>query len=678
MIPQIPVDALLWWTIKGSAIAVLAFGATRLLRGKPAAIRHAIWTVAVLAQLFVPVSSRIISAAPLEVTVPVRALEAEVVPAPARVSPAVSGEAQQPARESGLDPGAAAGWLALAGAAFLLFRLAAGTLRVYLISRRSPRVTDGEWLSLVQRYSALLRISRPVTLVESDRVPLPVTWGFIYPTILLPAAARDWPEELRRHVLLHELAHIRRADALTQFGAQLAAAFFWFNPLVWLAVRGMRAEAENACDDYVLRDGERPSVYAGSLVELVHAHAPVPLPAFASLSVGRKSDLEHRVTAITNPRRDSSARRTLFAAATVAAVIVVLPLSAVERAARSAVEIIAPTATGKCRPLVATGFDFNEMSGTLTDRGRTVHYFFLRPQSGRCIEASFSPGTKFTGDDRDLVATPRLEALLRESDGDTDRVVYVTERGGALQRRYLVNGIEMPWDAGAQRWYHGIVPDFIRRTTAGVDDRARRIVEQYGVEGLFDEVARIPSTSIRREYLTALLALRTPEALPRDRFFARAHEALSEFEPDVAQFLAAAARAEGDIDPVREVILGAAATLKKQPERRTVLEALARHRSPEVRLEAIEALDLLDGDVWRRTFLEESIPLYIGGDPSLEAAWLAAAERIVNAVEKRALLTALLRYESSAGMRREIDRLASGIRDPDERALLQQELAKAR
>ncbi len=79
-----------------------------------------------------------------------------------------------------------------------------------------------------------------------------MTCGAWHPVLLLPDAAENWPLERRRVVLLHELAHIKRLDWLTQTLAYIAGSLHWFNPLVWLAARRMRVEREQACDDLVL------------------------------------------------------------------------------------------------------------------------------------------------------------------------------------------------------------------------------------------------------------------------------------------------------------------------------------------------------------------------------------------------------------------------------------------
>jgi len=144
------------------------------------------------------------------------------------------------------------------GALLVLLRLAIGTWRVGQLAREGARVEDGVWLSLAQRLANRLGVTRPLTLLRGERLAVPVTWGIVYPAVLLPHDADSWSEERRRFVLVHEMAHVKRFDALTQLLAQLSLAVFWFDPLVWLAAHQMRVEREHACDDYVLRDGTTP------------------------------------------------------------------------------------------------------------------------------------------------------------------------------------------------------------------------------------------------------------------------------------------------------------------------------------------------------------------------------------------------------------------------------------
>ena len=134
------------------------------------------------------------------------------------------------------------------GTVLILLRLLTSALGLSRLRRRAAPVADASWLALAQRHAHKLGIVRPVTLLQGDSATVPVTWGIIYPAILLPAGAETWSSERRSTVLLHELAHVRRVDAFTQLVAQVACAVYWFNPLVWMTAWRMRVERERACD----------------------------------------------------------------------------------------------------------------------------------------------------------------------------------------------------------------------------------------------------------------------------------------------------------------------------------------------------------------------------------------------------------------------------------------------
>ena len=80
-------------------------------------------------------------------------------------------------------------------------------------------------------------------------------------------------------VLLHELVHVKRRDALFHLFSSVAKALHWMNPLAWMAVRSMRAAAERATDDRVLESGNASPSYARLLVEFASRQMGTPSPA---------------------------------------------------------------------------------------------------------------------------------------------------------------------------------------------------------------------------------------------------------------------------------------------------------------------------------------------------------------------------------------------------------------
>ncbi len=255
------------------------------------------------------------------------------------------------AHRSSTDAAGTAAVLALflwaLGAFILLGRLALGHLVVGRYARRAEPLEAGPWRVLASRLTLRLALWRDVRLLRSGEVRLPVTWGLRRPVVLLPEEAETWSHERRSAVLLHELAHVQRRDALAQLVGTIACALYWFHPFVWRAVARMQDEGERACDDSVLRAGTRASDYAGHLLDLVRsfgdARAPVP-----ALPMAQRSSFEGRLLAILDPARDRGrpARRNGLALAGVAA-LVVAPIATLRPAPAPAAT---PAAAEAARP----------------------------------------------------------------------------------------------------------------------------------------------------------------------------------------------------------------------------------------------------------------------------------------------------------------------------------------
>jgi len=83
-------------------------------------------------------------------------------------------------------------------------------------THRASSITDAAWLSAGKNIGWQIGLTRRVQMLKTPRITMPVTCGLIRSAILLPADADDWPNERRQVVLVHELAHVRRWDCLTQ------------------------------------------------------------------------------------------------------------------------------------------------------------------------------------------------------------------------------------------------------------------------------------------------------------------------------------------------------------------------------------------------------------------------------------------------------------------------------
>lgn len=273
---MITFDMLLAGAWKSAAVLGAAFLAAWMLRRSSAALRHFVWTASFAVLLLLPFLH---AARPVAIAAPAIAISALTFPAAA-------------ARAS--IPWAFYLWIT--GAALVLARFLLGAARAAWLSRKARPAGHA------QEILAGMRPGTRIRVLESDVFPVPLAWGVLRPVILLPAGSCQWPDDRLIAVLRHELAHIARGDLAAQYLAQAACCLYWFQPLVWLAVRRQQRDRELACDDAVLAAGIAADQYASHLVEVTRSIAARRLRGLNAATMAAGPDLETRVRALFAPR----------------------------------------------------------------------------------------------------------------------------------------------------------------------------------------------------------------------------------------------------------------------------------------------------------------------------------------------------------------------------------------
>jgi beta-lactamase regulating signal transducer with metallopeptidase domain/biopolymer transport protein ExbD len=195
-------------------------------------------------------------------------------------------------------------WIWLLGAAALLFGAFFRQRRFdrYL---RTRRVANDPHLHFLLR-SLCSRAGVPhtpkVVLMPAGTTPAMV--GIRQPKLLLP---EDWQtrfdERSLRHILLHELLHIRHRDLLWNWAATAVQALHWFNPLVWFVVSRFQADRELRCDAgalAILSPSERLD-YGHTLLRIQETFFAPPAIAGLAPCVRNHPTLRQRILMIANP-----------------------------------------------------------------------------------------------------------------------------------------------------------------------------------------------------------------------------------------------------------------------------------------------------------------------------------------------------------------------------------------
>jgi beta-lactamase regulating signal transducer with metallopeptidase domain len=187
----------------------------------------------------------------------------------------------------------------IAGLAFSLLPLIVGIVKNHKLRLISSTSMDPLLVDRFEQSVHRLQVTRSVELRVLDQQTVPMTWGIFRPVILLPRVAEQWSAERLESVLLHELAHVQRLDVLWQVLARVTCSVYFFHPLVWYANRRLRTEREVACDDCVLINGVKSSIYAEQLLHLARENCSSTI-SYAAVAMAQRSGLERRVRAVLN------------------------------------------------------------------------------------------------------------------------------------------------------------------------------------------------------------------------------------------------------------------------------------------------------------------------------------------------------------------------------------------
>jgi beta-lactamase regulating signal transducer with metallopeptidase domain len=209
------------------------------------------------------------------------------------------------------------GWIVAACAALL--RLTAGLWQLRRLRRSCTPIDAAALEAPIRRtvadfssrfsspFSSSFFSPRPVILATSEDVSVPSALGFFAPMIVIPSwALRELSPEELNVVLLHELAHLRRWDDWTNLLQKIARAVLVFHPAVWWIESRLSLEREMACDDAVLAETSNPRGYAQCLVGLLEKSFARRGWAMAQAAVHRASEASLRLAQILDKDRANS------------------------------------------------------------------------------------------------------------------------------------------------------------------------------------------------------------------------------------------------------------------------------------------------------------------------------------------------------------------------------------
>ena len=185
------------------------------------------------------------------------------------------------------------------------------SLRLRTFEKSALPLQNPEVRRLYHRCLEEMGIHRNIPVYSTAFLKSPIIVGLLKPCIYLPIhLISDYNESDMRYMLLHELQHYKHKDAVASYLMNLAGVIYWFNPLVWYALKEMRNDREVACDTSVLKMLEEDAYedYGNTLINFAEKISLTPFPFAAGLG-GNMEQMKRRIINIASYEKPTFMKR---------------------------------------------------------------------------------------------------------------------------------------------------------------------------------------------------------------------------------------------------------------------------------------------------------------------------------------------------------------------------------
>jgi beta-lactamase regulating signal transducer with metallopeptidase domain len=427
-----------------------------------------------------------------------------------------------------------------------------------------------EWQRRLRSLSGINGVRRQTQLFVSSHIASPMSLGFLHPSILIPRALLDTLSDSElEHVVLHELAHLRRRDDWTNFAQKLIEAILPIQPAVYWIGHRMSIEREMACDDWVVATTGTAKPYAASLTKVAELSQWEHAGVLAVGATGNRSQLFSRVHHMLDKTRNAAPKLALGPlGAAIAAVVTLVyvgvrapqmiafaqspayensrqelippspphptqaprapiaapvasaplastaPLTRIAALTQSPTSPLAPPAPlAPSAPLAAMA-PLAPMAPVAAQQSGETHMEETTRNGWSSLSVKVDGAIEFTDDDRDVKSlSPGGHFRVEEGTWLSGRVYDVkADSAGNLTKIYSVGWSAKPMDAEGRVWLERLLPQVIRDSGIGAGPRVTRILRQGGPQAVITEIGLIHSDGSKRIYLEQLFSQATLNA----------------------------------------------------------------------------------------------------------------------------------------------------------------------
>jgi len=429
-----------------------------------------------------------------------------------------------------------------------------------------------EWQLQLTRLSRINGVRRQTQLLVSTGIAAPMSLGFLHPAILIPQTLLDTLSNAElEHVVLHELAHLRRRDDWTNLAQKLITAMLPIQPAIYWIGHRMSIEREMACDDWVIATTGTTKPYAASLTKVAELTQWRRADILAAGATGNRSQLFTRVHNMLNETRNAAPKLALapllvaiaaagtliFVSARAPVMIALAQTSADENSRQeplppaplhtlqaprtqmarpvSVASLVLPVRLAQTAALppsapaqspnaplappaplapsapLASVAPLAPMAPDGAQQSGETHMEVTNRNGWTSLTVKIDGAVEFTDDDHDVKSlSPGGHFRIEERTGLSSRAYDVTaDSTGNLTKTWSVDGSAKPLDSEGRAWLDRLLPQMIRESGIGAGPRVARFLRQGGPQAVLTEIGLIHSDGSKRIYLEQLFAQAT-------------------------------------------------------------------------------------------------------------------------------------------------------------------------
>ncbi|AZV57458.1 M56 family metallopeptidase [Clostridium sp. AWRP] len=180
--------------------------------------------------------------------------------------------------------------------------------KIQLIKKNAISNKDSNFNNILNSCLNIMNINKSVSLMYPYKSINPCLCGLIKPTIFIPQnIIKNISEDEFKHIIIHELCHLKRKDLLINWIIIILNTVYWFNPIIRYGFYKMKQDCETSCDAYALRylGIDRNINYGNTIIKILQLENNSPSLITSAPMAVNNSEIKRRITMISKHKKSS-------------------------------------------------------------------------------------------------------------------------------------------------------------------------------------------------------------------------------------------------------------------------------------------------------------------------------------------------------------------------------------